>query len=91
MMISQIFEIIDTKFQIKPISKHKTCYFVDPAFWAGKEKLTSASRDDQQKQIMCNVCAEPPVGVVGSFSWEFKGRPLRETVSQIMITDWGQK
>ena len=36
-------------------------FFIDPAFWAGKDKLTSALKDDEQKQIVCNVCAEPPV------------------------------
>ena len=56
-----------------------TCHFVDPALWAGKEILTSASRDDEQKQIVCTVCAEPPVF---SFTWLFKGSTIRGGIEQ---------
>ena len=49
----------------------------DPALWAGREKLVSASRNDEEKHIKCNVCAAPPVN---SFTWEFKGGPLRRGI-----------
>ena len=56
-----------------------TCHFVDPALWAGKEMLTSASRDDEQKQIVCTVCAEPPAF---SFTWLFNGSTIRGGIEQ---------
>ena len=56
-----------------------TCHCVDPAFWAGKEKLASASRDDERKEIVCNVCAEPPVKY---FTWEFEGREPRDGIEK---------
>ena len=61
-----------------------TLLFSDPAFWAGREKLVSASRYDEQIQIVCNVCAEPSVDY---FTWLFNGRTIRggieENVSEI--------
>ena len=56
-------------------------FFIDPAFWDGKEKLTSASRDDEGKQIRCKVCAEPPVY---SFTWQFNKRQLRSGIEQVV-------
>ena len=82
--IDSRINILKTKLETKFSSNNMLyCLFSDPAFWAGREKLVSASRDDEQIQIVCNVCAEPPID---SFTWLFNGSTIRggieEKVSQ---------
>ena len=55
-----------------------TC-ILDPAIWGGSDFFESASIDDKEKQIMCNVCAEPPIDL---FTWKFNGEALRLGIVQ---------
>ena len=83
-----VFEKLNCLVSIPETKKPKktTFIFLDPPLWAGKDSLLSASRDDEQIQIVCNVCAQPPVD---SFTWVFNGGTIRygieRNVSQIKL------
>ena len=66
-------------------------FVLDPDLWAGRDKYVGVSRDELT-EILCNVCAKPPVD---NFSWEFNGRRLRggivQNVSSFMYKFVNQK